>query len=205
MKRRALRAIIIIAVIAIAIALVITVGFLFSKHAAQRPTASSEPLPAGENARIPEGSTFSIHFFDVGEADSALVECDGHYMLIDGGGSERSSFLYAYLQQHQIDHLDYIVCSHAHSDHVGGLAGALNYATVDVAYAPVADYDSRAFRSFVKYLNAQEKEITVPAPGDSFQLGGATAVIVAPIDMALAEENGDAVDSRSVLSLKGLG
>ena len=56
---------------------------------------------------VPEGSTFEIHFFDVGEADSALIECDGHYMLIDGGNPGSSSFLYSYLQKHGIDYLDH--------------------------------------------------------------------------------------------------
>lgn len=56
---------------------------------------------------VPEGSTFEIHFFDAGEADSALIECDGHYMLIDGGNPGSSSFLYSYLQKHGIDYLDH--------------------------------------------------------------------------------------------------
>jgi competence protein ComEC len=115
----------------------------------------------GQESTLPEGSEFEIHFFDVGEADSALVECDGKYMLIDGGKAWNSSFLYSYLEIHNIDYIDFIVCTHAHADHVGGLAGALNYATVGVAYCPVAEYDSRTFSSFVKYLDAQDKTITV--------------------------------------------
>ena len=187
MKQRIVRACIILAVIAIAISLVVTAGYLYAKTAAQAPDVASGPLLSGNSAQSSKEPAFSIHFFDVGEADSALVACDGHYMLIDGGSPGNSSFLYAYLQRNQIDHLDYIVCSHAHSDHVGGLAGALNYADVDVAYAPVTDYDSRAFQSFVRYLDAQDKAITVPSPGDSFRLGRAEAAILAPIDMSLAE------------------
>lgn len=34
----------------------------------------------------------------VGEADSAFIECDGHYMLIDGGNLGGTSFLYSYLK-----------------------------------------------------------------------------------------------------------
>ena len=44
-----------------------------------------------------EGSSFQVHFIDVGQADSALVICDGHYMLIDGGNAGDSDLVFAYL------------------------------------------------------------------------------------------------------------
>ena len=86
-----------------------------------------------------------------------MILCDGKSMLIDGGESSQSSKVYAYLDAHEVDHLDYIVATHAYSDHVGGLSGALNYASVDTALCPVTEYDSDAFRSFVKYLGSTEK------------------------------------------------
>ena len=137
----------------------------------------------------PEQFPFEIHFFEVGEADAAIVSCDGHYMLVDGGYAKSSSLLYSYLHRNGIEYLDYIVCTHAHEDHVGGLAGALNYAMVGTVYAPVSESDTRAFQSFVKYLGIQGKSITIPKAGDVFSIGGATVEIVAPIGMALAESN----------------
>jgi len=134
-----------------------------------------------EGASVSSGSSFEVFFLDVGQADSALVLCDGHAMLIDGGNGEDSQLVYAFLKTHQLNHLDYIVCTHAHEDHVGGLAGALNYATVGTAYCPDTGYDSRAFESFVKYLDKQGVSITVPRAGDTFSLGSARAEIVGPV------------------------
>ena len=138
-------------------------------------------------------SQFEIHFLDVGEADSALVICDSHCMLIDGGNVDDSSLIFTYLKEHNITHLDYIVCTHAHEDHVGGLAGALNYATVDVAFCPVKSYDSKPFNSFVKYLEKQNRSITVPSPGDSFNLGKATVQIIGPISKSAVGNNSSIV------------
>ncbi len=130
---------------------------------------------------ILEGGSFQVHFLDVGQADAALVLCDGESMLIDGGNAADSSLIYAYLEQEQLDVLDYIVCTHAHEDHVGGLSGALNYAQAETALAPVTDYNSKAFRNFVKYLDEQGKEIMIPQPGDYFSLGSAQVQVVGPI------------------------
>ena len=128
-----------------------------------------------------EGSRFQVHFIDVGQADSALVICDGHYMLIDGGNAEDSDLIYAYLERHGADHLDYMVATHAHEDHIGGLSGALNYAAVDVAYCPVTEYSTKVFQNMVKYLGEQGKSLTVPEPGEQFSLGSAQVEILGPV------------------------
>lgn len=128
-----------------------------------------------------EGGGLEVHFMDVGQADAALVICDGHYMLIDGGNAEDSDLVYSYLERRGAKHLDCMVATHAHEDHIGGLSGALNYASVDAALCPVTEYSSKVFRNMVKYLEEQGKSITVPRPGDSFDLGSAQVEILGPV------------------------
>lgn len=130
---------------------------------------------------LPEGSSFEVHFIDVGQADSALIICDNHYMLIDGGNAEDSDLVYAYLERHGAERLDYMVATHAHEDHIGGLSGALNYAAVDVAYCPVPEHDTKVFQNMVKYLGEQGKSLTVPEPGDKFNIGSAQVEILGPV------------------------
>lgn len=143
-------------------------------------------------------SSFTIHFIDVGQADAALVLCDDSAMLIDGGNAADSDLIYSYLKKHDVDHLDYIVCTHAHEDHVGGLAGALNYASVDTALCPVTSYDSKAFKSFVKYLKKHDVEITVPEAGNTYSLGSSEFEILGPINDDGNGENNSSIVIRIV-------
>ena len=144
------------------------------------PPKVSEPIIPEPPAELPDNSTFEVHFIDVGQGDCSLVLCDGKAMLIDGGESSESSKVYAYLKAHGVDHLDYMVATHAHSDHIGGLSGALNYASVGTAFCPVTEYDSKTFSSLVKYLGNQNTSITMPSAGDTFALGSAQVQILGP-------------------------
>lgn len=129
---------------------------------------------------LAKGSSFEIFFLDVGQGDAACVLCDGKAMLIDGGNKSSSSMIYSFLKSHEVNHLEYIIASHPDADHVGGLAGALNYASVGTAFCTVSEYDSEPFCDFVKYLKQQNFGITVPNPGDTFALGSATVTILYP-------------------------
>lgn len=131
--------------------------------------------------------SFHITFFDVNQGDSALVECDNHYMLIDGGKPEASQKLYTYFKNNHISTLDYIVATHPDADHIGGLSGALNYATANVALSPVRTDSTKTFTSFVKYL--KNTGITIPAAGETYTLGSASFQIVGPINTNASDNN----------------
>lgn len=141
------------------------------------PESPSESKPEPEPE--PEDGELEIYFIDVGQADAALIVCDGETMLIDGGNAEDSNLMYAFLKKHNINHLNYVIGTHAHEDHIGGLAGALNYATVDTVYCPTDFYDTKAFQNFVKATTNRGATITIPSVGNSFNLGGAVCKILA--------------------------
>ena len=137
------------------------------------------------NTGIAQAGTLTVTWLDVGQGDAAVIQCGGQSMLIDGGKPEKSSYIYAWLQQHGLSYLDVIVATHVDADHIGGLSGALNYASVGTAYCPETTGTTETFQSFVKYLAQRGKQITVPTADETFALGGAQIQILGPLHRAV--------------------
>ena len=131
--------------------------------------------------RVSEGVGMAVHYIDVGQADCALIECDGEFALIDGGNVDDGQMIVAYLDQQGVQTLSAMVCSHAHEDHVGGLSAVLAKFDVESVYAPVKSYDSKVYSDFARYAKKEGCGITVPAPGDSFSVGGAQVTVLGPV------------------------
>ena len=136
------------------------------------------------NTGTAQAGTLTVTWLDVGQGDAAVIQCGGQSMLIDGGKPEKSSYIYAWLQQHGLSYLDVIVATHVDADHIGGLSGALNYASVGTAYCPETTGTTETFQSFVKYLAQRGKQITVPTAGETYALGGAQVQILGPLHRA---------------------
>ena len=142
----------------------------------------SDDTPSTTAATAPTsgGELLTVHFIDVGQADCALLECGGEYMLIDGGNKEDGSLVISYLQQQGVEELAVVVCTHAHEDHVGGLPSVLAVYPTAAVYAPTKTYSSNVFDDFMYYVDQQGLEVTIPAPGDEFTLGSAEITVLGP-------------------------
>lgn len=120
-----------------------------------------------------------VHFLDVGQGDCAVVLFDGQSMIIDGGPRGSSQLVYSYVHDtRHLAHVDYVISTHPHLDHVGGLASVLNAAPVDLILTPVTEWNSKAFNSMLKYAELQGTPLVVPREGDTLQLGGALITIL---------------------------
>ncbi len=123
-------------------------------------------------------SGFSVLFLDVGQGDSALVQCDGHAMLIDGGDRSNSQKIYSVLKKQGISHLDLVVASHPHADHVGGLAAAFQATDAGLVLCSTADAPGETFQDFSRCASQKGNGIQVPEAGTVYSLGSAQVEIL---------------------------
>ena len=145
------------------------------------PGGSADVVPNPSSTAASVDAPFEMHFIDVGQALSVLVECDGQFMLYDGGNVDDGSLVVSYLQKQGVEELQYVFCSHAHEDHVGGLAAALAYFPANHVYSPVTEASTKCFRDFVKYTQQQGLQVEVPAVGTVWPLGSATVTMLGPV------------------------
>ena len=87
--------------------------------------------PGGGSGTISADGELTVHFLDVGQADSTLLVSDGEAMLIDAGNRDDAAFITGYLADQGIDHLKYIVFTHPHEDHIGSGEAVIAAADVD--------------------------------------------------------------------------
>ena len=128
-----------------------------------------------------DSSGLTVHYLDVGQADCILLQCDGANMLIDGGNVEDSDLVVAYLLDQDVTYLDYVVNTHAHEDHVGGLPGVLAVFETGSVWCPVKEYSSKCFRDFLHYADQQNLELVCPEPGSTYDLGSAVVTVLGPV------------------------
>lgn len=135
-------------------------------------------------------SNFSITFIDVGQGDAALVSCDGHYMLVDGGPKGTGEKVYSTLVDNKVTHLDILAISHMDADHIGGLAKALTYATTIDLVLSITDHDnSNTFDDLSRELSINGSSIAVPKENDKYTLGSAEVEIIAVGDPSIRNDS----------------
>ena len=123
-----------------------------------------------------------VHYIDVGQGDSELVCCNGEYMLIDAGEPDASDAGLEYLDALGIDRLDYLVCTHGHSDHCGGLDAVVESLEVETVFTSPYAGDSPSYEIFTDAVYDAGLELTVPVLGESYRLGEASFSFIGPLE-----------------------
>lgn len=146
----------------------------------EEPISVSEPLPEETPAETIERTDFSMTMLDVGQGLSLLIEADGRYMLYDGGGQSRSSYVVSYLKQHGVAELDYMVASHYDEDHISGLIGVMNTTKVDKLLSPDYTRDTHIYDSFRAKVADKGIPEEHPLRGADYKLGTADVSVLGP-------------------------
>lgn len=123
--------------------------------------------------------TLTITCLDVAQGDATLIQSpSGQTLLFDGGENGKGNgVIIPFLQAQGITDLDYMVASHYHSDHVGGLDEVIAQIPVGIAYDRGWSYTTLTYNSYANAVSAVRQTIL---PGQVIDLGeGVTVTCVA--------------------------
>lgn len=163
-----------------------------------------------------------VHFINVGQADSTFIELgNGQTMLIDAGEPHNASTIIKYIKDLQYSDIDFVVATHPHEDHIGGMADVLNSFTIGKMYMPKQVHTITAFdntldaienngielytaKAGVNVLKSGIIEIDILAPfADSYSnINNASAVIRIRYGETVMLFTGDAEQEIEKLLLK---
>lgn len=151
---------------------------------------------------ISEESFLKVHFIDVGQGDATLIQQinqDNTYnMLIDAGNNGDGGYLVEYLKDQGVETLDYIIGTHPHSDHIGGLDDVIKGFQVGAIIMPKVIANTRTFEEVMEAVSDKGLSITSPVPGTSYPLGEAEFTILAPNSDDYASLNDYSIANRLV-------
>lgn len=124
--------------------------------------------------------TLEVYFIDVGQGDSILIETGSHSMLIDAGENNKGATVVSYLEAKNIKKLDYVIGTHPHSDHIGGLDTVIKSFPVDNIIMPPITHTTETFEDVLDAIDNKNLKITKAVAGNHYTLGPASFTIVSP-------------------------
>lgn len=119
-----------------------------------------------------------VYFIDVGQADSILVINGNESMLIDAGNNEDGEEVVSFIQEKGIEKLNYIIGTHPHEDHIGGLDDVINNIDVENVYMPKIETTTKTFEDVLDAISNKNLKVTAPTKGQTFNIGEAECEIM---------------------------
>lgn len=170
---------------------------------------TGEKRPVGEvpsEVRPPVGKTAQgesplvvVHFIQVGEGDSALIQTGEKTVLIDAGDIGAGPRVVSYLKHLKVGRIDYAIATHPHEGHVGGFPQVFESMDVGVVYDFGGVYTGWAYDMFLEALEEKSLPYRAARMGEELELGrGVLLRFLAPLE-AEVPPGMDSADNASIV------
>ena len=132
-----------------------------------------------------------VSFIDVGQGDSILVQLpDGRNMLVDAGTRDAGLKVINYLRKAGINKIDYLVATHPHEDHIGGMAAVIRGFNVGGIYMPKATHTTKTYIELLETIQSKGLKITAAEAGIKIiDTDGFSVLVLAPNSAAYEDLN----------------
>lgn len=144
-------------------------------------------------------SDLQIYYFDVGQADCIFVKNENECMLIDAGNNADGKLIVKELETLGVEKIDYLVGTHPHEDHIGGLDDVINSFDIGKIYMPKRQANTKTFENVLDAVSNKNLKISTPNAGDKFNVGEAVCEVVS------ADSNAEDTNDSSIVILMTFG
>ncbi|MHB9943119.1 hydrolase [Clostridium sporogenes] len=129
-----------------------------------------------------KSNELKVHYIDVGQGDSILVQTKDKNILIDSGTRKSSDNLINYFKKQHIKKLDYVIATHPHEDHIGGMPKVIDEFEIGNFYAPKKTANTKIFKDMILQLKKKNLKINVAKKGISLDLSNDSSLdFLAPV------------------------
>ena len=134
----------------------------------------------GTNASIQTTGDMLVHFIDVGQGDSILIETTSGNVLVDAGNWNGRAVI-DYLNDRGISHIDLMIATHPDADHIGQMPLILEALTVDEVWMNGVESTSKTFENTINLILEKDIVYYEPEVGDGIDFGDVAIDVLGPI------------------------
>jgi len=147
-------------------------------------SSSSDNLESNgsDNSPVNSKNNLKVHFIDVGQADSILVQMpDNKSMLIDAGNNDDGELVVSYIKSLGINRIDILVGTHPHEDHIGGMDTVIKSLDIGKVYMPKVSHNTKTFEDVLLAVKSKGLKVSTAQAGVILDAGSSVkAEMLAP-------------------------
>lgn len=140
-------------------------------------------------AAVSASENLTVHFIDVGQGDSELLQFNGKNILIDGGDRDAGTIVECYLRSHGVSSLDLIVATHPHDDHICGLLTIFNDFPVGQVLDSGQEHTTSTFETYLNLIDQKNIPFSTAERGQTIDLDPSLKIEVLSPPATLFEGN----------------